>query len=480
MSTQSGGTVDDPGGGPPQAQPVVNSVTSAPAGDRQSEKKKMRTFQQILAEEKENRNIMEIKLRGLNVTMEDGTQERAKSLSIEDVSILIFDILKFKPEDCAGVALYTSRYNTKEVNLKQGVDHSIYLTGSPIQFKDHEVTVSKQTSNITKVTFKNVPFNVPDEEIINLCMSYGNPTNNIVTYDKPNRVTRGVAGSTRHVDMELLPGKQFENFYWLEGPLEGDQGSRITVLHSGQVQQCSYCLRRADICPGGGLGKVCEQKGTARGLMSDYMQHLKLQHNYVSLKLKYQTMEYPQLRGQKHLADGFKHMIEEAEDIEQTGAAEAVTPEESGDKDSAIAGLKSQLAEQAKLLQETKTNLNKEKEKNKVKDDLEAVKVAKIVIERSDDIIKYDVDQDKVVTKDEDELNRLVEMHCKGTKNRDTKLTYLKNQVLEKVRISERNRLGLKPTRSRSTRRGRSQDSDSDSGSLKSPRLASSQPVKQK
>ena len=56
-------------------------------------------------------------------------------------------------------------------------------------------------------------------------------------------------------------------------------------------------------------------------------------------------------------------------------------------------------------------------------------------------------------------------------------MTLMKNQVLEKVRIFERNRLGLKPTRSRSARRGRSEDSESDSGSVKSLKLASSQPA---
>ena len=40
MSVQSGGTVDDPGGGPPQAHPVVNYVSSAQAGGRKSEKKR--------------------------------------------------------------------------------------------------------------------------------------------------------------------------------------------------------------------------------------------------------------------------------------------------------------------------------------------------------------------------------------------------------------------------------------------------------
>ena len=63
-------------------------------------------------------------------------------------------------------------------------------------------------------------------------------------------------GSTRYVNMKLTPDKQFKNFYWLEGPLEGDRGSRITVLHAGQEKECSHFLRREVDCPGAGVGKV--------------------------------------------------------------------------------------------------------------------------------------------------------------------------------------------------------------------------------
>ena len=51
--------------------------------------------------------------------------------------------------------------------------------------------------------------------------------------------------------------------------------------------QCSHCLRRADSCPGGGRGKLCKEKRTRRGEIADYMRHLKLQHNYLSLKMKF-------------------------------------------------------------------------------------------------------------------------------------------------------------------------------------------------
>ena len=68
------------------------------------------------------------------------------------------------------------------------------------------------SGSITRVTFKNVPFNIPDEEIINLCECYGEPINNVVEYERGSRTTRGVQGSTRYVEMKMLPGKQFENY----------------------------------------------------------------------------------------------------------------------------------------------------------------------------------------------------------------------------------------------------------------------------
>ena len=143
----------------------------------------------------------------------------------------------------------TSRYDTKEVKLRPEVDPTPYLTvNNPILFKDHEVEVKRQSSNVTMVTFRNVLFNIPDAEIINLCNCYGEPVDNNVTYEKPSKNSRGVPGSSRIVEMKLKPGKQFENLYWMEGPLEGDLGSRVTVLHTGQTQQCSHCLRRADSC----------------------------------------------------------------------------------------------------------------------------------------------------------------------------------------------------------------------------------------
>ena len=301
-----------PGDPPPlhlaPVTPPVHMAATSKEGGGPVGAKKMRSFAQILADEKETRNILEIKLTKCTV-VEDGKDKLAKSLMYEQVGELLFDVLKFKPEHCAGVALSTSRYDTKEIKLKPGVDPMQYLTTAPIKFLDHEVEVRIQSAKVTQVVFKHVPLNIPDEEIIHLCQCYGEPMNNQVYYDKPNNSTRGVAiaGATRSVEMKMLPGKQFENFYWMEGPLEGDQGCRITVLHPGQSQQCSHCLRREDRCPGAGVGKACKDKGTKRGAIADYMRHLMLQHNYKSLKLQH-SHEYPTLGSSSN--DGFGHMLE--------------------------------------------------------------------------------------------------------------------------------------------------------------------------
>ena len=86
-----------------------------------------------------------------------------------------------------------------------------------------------------------------------------------------------MVGGTRYMEVELLPGVSLNNYYWLEGPLPGDNGNRITVLHPGQIQQCSNCLRLAtEGCPGKGNGKACEALKTPRTSTGVYMEMIKL------------------------------------------------------------------------------------------------------------------------------------------------------------------------------------------------------------
>ena len=54
-----------------------------------------------------------------------------------------------------------------------GVDTARYTTSEPYNFKDHEFIVKKMLNDVIRVTFKNVPMYVSDEEILHLCGVYG-------------------------------------------------------------------------------------------------------------------------------------------------------------------------------------------------------------------------------------------------------------------------------------------------------------------
>ena len=262
----------------------------------------MRSFAQILEQEKKDRNILELRINKIRTDEAVPPPLNSNNMLAEDVGELLFDILRLNPAHCLAYDYNTGRNDTKQVKLKPGIPVADILAKSPLEFKGFKVVVSQQRLNITRVTFKNVPLNVPDEEIIHLCMSYGSPVENKVQYEVlRNSRNKGHTGSTRFVDMELNEDSSFNNYYWMEGPFPGDQGRRVLVLHSGQAHQCSNCLKVGPNCPAAGNGKLCKDEfKTPREKMSVYMNSLKITQNYTSLKTQYlesQVRRYPLMGG---------------------------------------------------------------------------------------------------------------------------------------------------------------------------------------
>ena len=106
---------------------------------------------------------------------ENNNEENShRALTFDELGELIFDVIGIPPSDCLTFD-YTSRADIKQIKLKPTVSAYQYVTVTAIYFKGFEVSVRKQLINVTRVTFKNVPINVPDEEVINLCKSYGTP-----------------------------------------------------------------------------------------------------------------------------------------------------------------------------------------------------------------------------------------------------------------------------------------------------------------
>ena len=110
----------------------------------------------------------------------------------------------------------------------------------PITFHDFDIIVKRQETNFaTKVLFRSVPLNVPDEELVNLALCYGQPVGKVKRERLTNSKDKGKMGSISSLDVLLNPGYTFENHCWLEGPLPSDQGRRVTVTHQNQPMQCN-------------------------------------------------------------------------------------------------------------------------------------------------------------------------------------------------------------------------------------------------
>ena len=235
------------------------------------------------------------------------------NLTHAQVGEFLFDILKIKPESCLEIDLNTGRYDTRELLLRPGTDLTGVITSSvPHIFKEHEITVKMLSQQVTKVTFRNVPMSVPDEEIVHLCSQYGDLVDGRVHREviRLGGATRySLVSSTRWAEVKLKSGMTFNNFYWMVGPGQGDMGRRITVLHANQRRQCSWCFLYPSPtpssppvpghhCMGGGNGKTCETSGTPRAKMTEYIEHLRAA-GYVSLKDQYLAEQagFPGLRG---------------------------------------------------------------------------------------------------------------------------------------------------------------------------------------
>ena len=167
--------------GPTSSRSPMTTPWAVGGGDSTNASEvRMRTFAEIIAAEKSQRNILNIHVQR-NVQAEDKSLPKPKNLTFDDLGEFIFDILKINPEDCIGFNYNTGRYNSREIKFKPGVELAPFIK-SNIVFKDHTISTSKQMQNFTKVSFRNVPFNIPDKEIVQLCNSYGKVCNNKVKH----------------------------------------------------------------------------------------------------------------------------------------------------------------------------------------------------------------------------------------------------------------------------------------------------------
>ena len=280
---------------------------AALAQEDESMDKVQRPYVQQVEEAMRNRNIIELNLQELN------GRGNSIPLSETDIAVIFFDMLNIRPQDATRIATRTSSFTTREIELKPTVNAADHLNnGEYFTYKgEWRILATTQCVRWTRVTFRDVPLNVEDEEIVHLCTFYGEVRKKTVMQEQAGAATRGVKKSTRYVDMRFSYGAYLNNFYWMEGPLEGDKPARIRVSHPQQPQQCSHCLQQPRMspqgpgCAEGAFGSACRDAGGRRADIEEYSQHLFLKHGYRSLKRIHLFRNMQMQGGATRRNDGF-------------------------------------------------------------------------------------------------------------------------------------------------------------------------------
>ena len=262
---------------------VAASATKDPWSLAEGKLCKARNYEEILKEIKdEAKNVLNVRIEKIR------SQEWVPGLTQEDVEHILFNELKIDVDAVVEVDV-TSRYNFKEIIFKK--DHDIVkYQRPPFLFKGHMVTAgsSAKLRNMVKITFRNVPRSVPDEELLHFCSKFGHVHDRTVFYGKYfSGNFAGLHNGTRWLNIELT-SKVPINFIWLEGP-EDNESVRVTVtLGAGGETQCGHCLQTGkEGCPGRGKAKICREKKTKRAEIDQYMKSLFERFSYKTLKSDY-------------------------------------------------------------------------------------------------------------------------------------------------------------------------------------------------
>ena len=109
----------------------------------------MRSFAQILEQEKKDRNILELRINKIRTEEAPPPTFNSITMSAEDIGELLFDILKLNPSHCLAYDYNTGRNDTKQVKLKPGIPVVDILAKSPLEFKGFKVVVSQQRLKTT-------------------------------------------------------------------------------------------------------------------------------------------------------------------------------------------------------------------------------------------------------------------------------------------------------------------------------------------
>ena len=181
----------------------------------------------------------------------------------------MYDVLKIPFANC--VSLDESRNDLKILELKGDIKVEDFL-GTFHDVEGFNIVVRSGGDKATKITFKDVDIETPNEELMELCDMWGE----VEYIERHVNAITGLFDTTRFAYVKLDRGAVVNNYYWLPSPRQARGGRRIYVQCPGQDKQCSYCLESAIQCDSGAVGSTCRlDPNTVQMDLRSYMQQLR-------------------------------------------------------------------------------------------------------------------------------------------------------------------------------------------------------------
>ena len=248
-------------------------------------------YRVLAAKARESPRILSIKLQRPPASK----QEAEKPLSQLDWGELLFNSCGINPGDIRGVDFAAGGALNCEVKLTDNADITSYV-GISGSYKNYNYNTLGPAEAEVLVTFKGVPLEVPDIEIIWLLKSYGYKPSPEGVRHSPASVTsldkevscKALESTTRSIRATPPTGRRLRGFYFWAGLQEADKPRKVSVDHKGRgPRQCPHCLKTAFEtfpCPFNAKGSACKRHGATRTSLAQYNKILREQDGYQTLR----------------------------------------------------------------------------------------------------------------------------------------------------------------------------------------------------
>ena len=249
-------------------------------------------YRALAAKARESPRILTIKLQKPPAP----TQEPEKALGQADWGELLFNSCGIDPNDIKGIDFQAGGTLNCEIKLTDSADLAKYA-GKSGKFNNYTFNTLGPAEAEVLITFKGVPLEVPDVEIIYLLKTYGYKPSKEGVLHSPVPVTsldhevscKASESTTRSIRATLPTSRRLRAYYFWAGLQEADQPRRVTVDHKGRgPRQCPHCLKSSldpFPCPFNGKGSACKKHNPAkRTSLAQYSKVLREQNGYQSLR----------------------------------------------------------------------------------------------------------------------------------------------------------------------------------------------------